>query len=271
MFVLFGFVTWAMSVQNWKLWPSTSFRLPQPLSGLVQIVILAFPALGLYLVFGLPALSATTTAALMPLDTVLGWFYSVVVSITLTGQTMDNWPWHQIGGGRPGRVAAASSIGNLVLGTGLYFAMTGLLHVLLGQQTVSELGASFAQFPAQLGVCWVFWMILWATAFGNRPTALPAAGNLVARAALTFTLGLGTFALYYSFAADQILHEPAVATGLHGDALGFIDLAVLWTFFYVLGFDSYGLRRPVPGPANNLQDPPALVPITSSPIRKFMK
>jgi AAT family amino acid transporter len=34
-----------------------------------------------------------------------------------------------------------------------------------------------------------------------------------------------------------------VAGVLHGNALGFIDWLVLWTLFYVVGFQSFGLGR----------------------------
>lgn len=46
---------------------------------------------------------------------------------------------------------------------------------------------------------------------------------------------------YYYFVAEHILHEPMVAGALYGNALGFIDWLVLWTLFYVVGFQSFGL------------------------------
>ncbi len=164
----------------------------------------------------------------------LGWFYSIVVAVILTGQTLDNWPWRLFGGG--GRTAIAATVGNVVVGTALYFLMVPLAKLLIGPGATAELGSVIDQFPAQIGVCWAFWMIFWANGFGNRFS--PSV-----RAALTFVLALGTFVFYYRFAAQHILHEPEVATGLSGNALGFIDWLVLWTLIYVVGFQSLGLRR----------------------------
>jgi AAT family amino acid transporter len=113
----------------------------------------------------------------------------------------------------------------------------------VGSDAVAELGGVIHQFPAQLGVCWAFWMIFWANAFGNKPTGFADGVNLAIRALLTFALAVVTFLFYYRFAAEYILHEPAVVDGLHGNALGFVDWAVLWTLFYVVGFQSLGLGR----------------------------
>ncbi|QUD82586.1 hypothetical protein J8M97_23330 [Gordonia polyisoprenivorans] len=239
LFVLFGFGTWVMVVLNWQHWPWTALGMKQPLIGLCEIAFVAIPTLALYIVIGLPAVSSSVTNPMMSLDTVLGWFYSIVVSVILTGQTLDNWPWKLFGGG--GKTALASTIGNALLGTAIYFVMLPLAKLLVGSQASAELGNTIHQFPAQIGVCWAFWMIFWANGFGN-PFA-PAV-----RAALTFVLAVGTFLLYYRFAAGNVLHEPAVASGLAGNALGFVDWLVLWTLIYVVAFESMGLRRLVDDP-----------------------
>lgn len=239
LFVLFGFGTWVMVVLNWQHWPWTALGMKQPLIGLCEIAFVAIPTLALYIVIGLPAVSSSVTNPMMSLDTVLGWFYSIVVSVILTGQTLDNWPWKLFGGG--GKTALAATIGNALLGTTIYFVMVPLAKLLVGSQASAELGNAIHQFPAQIGVCWAFWMIFWANGFGNR--FAPAV-----RAVLTFVLAVGTFLLYYRFAAGNVLHEPAVASGLAGNALGFVDWLVLWTLIYVVAFQSMGLRRLVDDP-----------------------
>lgn len=237
LFVLFGFATWVMVVLNWQHWPWTVLGMKQPLIGLCEIAFVAVPTLALYFVFGLPSVSLTATNPLMTVDTVLGWFYSMVVAVILTGQTLDNWPWKLFGGG--GRTALAATVGNVALGTAIYFAMVPLAKLIIGSDATAELGPVVNQFPAQIGVCWAFWMIFWANGFGNRFS--PSI-----RAALTFVLALGTFVFYYRFGAEHILHEPEVATGLSGNALGFVDWLVLWTLIYVVGFQSLGLKKLAP-------------------------
>jgi hypothetical protein len=234
LFVLFGFGTWVMVVLNWQHWPWTVLRMKQPLIGLCEIAFVAVPTLALYFVFGLPSVSLSATDPLMSVDTALGWFYSIVVSVILTGQTLDNWPWKLAGGG--GRTALAATVGNAVLGTAIYFLMVPLAKLLVGSEATAELGTVINQFPAQIGVCWAFWMIFWANGFGNR---FPAAG----RAVLTFALAIGTFLAYYYVLAEHVLHEPVVAAGISGNALGFVDWLVLWTLIYVVGFQSLGLKK----------------------------
>ena len=131
----------------------------------------------------------------------------------------------------------------MLVGAAIYFLMVPLAKTLISGATVNELGGVIHQFPAQIGVCLAFWMIFWANAFGNKPTKLGVAANLTIRTLVTFTLGVATFLGYYYFAAEHILHEPVVAGVLHGNALGFIDWLVLWTLFYVVGFQSFGLGR----------------------------
>ena len=244
LFVLFGFGTWVTSVLNWKHWPWPQLGLRQPLSGLCELAVIAVPTIALYLLLGLPSFSASSTNAVMSGDTVLGWFYSIVVVVILTGQLLDNWPWRLAGGDQhPGRVALVATIGNAVAGTLLYFVMIPVAKILIGSTAATELGSAITQFPAQLGVCWVFWMILWANAFGNRATKYGDAPNFLVRTLLTLALGVATFIGYYFFAAQHILHEPVVAASLHGNALGFLDWAILWTLLYVVGFQSYGLNK----------------------------
>lgn len=238
---MFGFGTFVLVVLNWQHWPWPQLRVKQPVAGLLEVATVAGPTMLVYLVLGLPVVTLGDAWPLMSLNTVMGWFYSVIVVIILTGQTLDNWPWRLAGG--PGRVAIVSTVGNLVLGTIVFFAAVPLVKILLGAETTAALGGTINQFAAQIGVCWVFWMVFWANAFSNRPTALSAAANYVIRAILTLSLAVVTFVFYYRFAAEQILHEPSVAPGISGDALGFVDWLVLVTLLYVVAFESFGLRR----------------------------
>ena len=265
LFVLFGFSTYVMAVVNWAHWPWTDLGLRQPLVGLCEIAFLLLPTALLWIVLGVPTVAdgARAASALVPLDTLLGWYYSIIVAIVVTGLTLENWPW-RLAGSRA-RVALASLVGNVVLGTALYVVLRAAAALLVGADTADLLGRAINQFPAQLGVCWVAWMIVWGNAFGNRPTDLGVAGNLAARVAITFGLAVGTFVLYYGVLAEHLLHEPAVAGDLSGNALGFLDWFALVALLYVVGFEGWPLRPVVePGPA------PAPTPSTAIPSQEVL-
>jgi AAT family amino acid transporter len=245
LFVLFAFFTYVMAVLNWGHWPWVSLGLRQPLVGACDIAFLAVPTLLLFTVFGLPAVSLATPpgAALMSLDTVLGFFYCLIVATLLTGICTDNWPWRLAGPGW--RTALAATVGNLALGTVLYLALLPLSRLLLGSAAVDALGGGIHQFPAQIGVCWAFWMIMWQNGFGNRGFGRSAVSVAASRVAITFVLAVASFLGYYHGFAGSVLHEPVVVASVHGNALGFFDWLVLWTLFYVVGLESFGLvRRP---------------------------
>lgn len=244
LFVLFGFSTYVMAVVNWNHWPWTDRGLRQPMVGLCEIAFLLGPTILLYVVLGIPAVSERLPdgGPVLELDALLGWYYSVVIAVVLTGLCWENWPW-RLAGARA-NVALASLVGNVALGTVLFVALRFVVELVIGTATADELGAALDQFPSQIGVCWVAWMILWGNAFGNRPTAYGTALDLVCRAALTFALAVVTFVAYYYVLAEHVLHEPPVAGALHGNALGFLDWFALVTLLYVVGFGSYPLRAP---------------------------
>ena len=274
LFVLFGFSTYVLVVVNWAHWPWTDLGLKQPLVGLCEIAFLLMPTTLLWAVLGVPAVSATVREGtpIMGIDTLLGWYYSIIVAIVLTGLTMENWPW-RLAGSRA-RVAMASLVGNVVLGTVLYYVLRAISEFLVGSDAAALLGDAINQFPAQLGVCWVAWMIMWGNAFGNRPTGLGAAANLVARVAITLALAVGTFLLYYYVLAERLLHEPAVAGGISGNALGFMDWFALVTLLYVVGFESFPLRKPATDEALATAEPAPADPVrthqTPAPALKEM-
>lgn len=241
LFVLIGFFTYLTLVINWAHWPWQHLGLRQPWLGITEILAATGVTIIIYAVLVLPNVAtwAKPGNSVLDLNTTIGWFYSVIVSAIVTGLLTDNWPWRLAGPG--GRQAAASLVGNLVVGTGIYFVLLAIVKLIIGAQTVEELGAAITSFPAQLGVCWVFWMVLWANAFGNRPTGRSAGVNYLVRIAVTLVLGIGTFVLYYYVVAGTILHEPVVAGALHGNALGWMDWMVLWLLYYVVGLGSFGL------------------------------
>lgn len=241
LFVLFGFSTYVLVVLNWAHWPWTDLGLKQPMVGLCEVAFVFVPTVLLYALLGIPSVSATG-APLLSVNALLGWYYSIIVAIVVTGLTLENWPW-RLAGSRA-RVAGVSLVGDIVLGTALYVGLLAVCKLLIGAETVALLGDAIHQFPAQLGVCWVAWMIMWGNAFGNKPTGLGDAANLAARVVITFGLAVGTFCLYYYVLAGGLLHEPVVAGGLYGNALGFMDWFALVTLLYVVGFESYGLPRP---------------------------
>jgi amino acid transporter, AAT family len=242
LFVLFGFFTFVTAVINWGHWPWSDRGLIQPKKGLVEIGSMLIPTVVIYLILGLPTLALQPGGTVLPLNTVIGWFYSVIVAMILTGLLTENWPWRLAGTGW--RTAVASLIGNVAIGTAIYYGLLALAEALIGSKTVQDLGPAIQQFPAQIGVCWVFWMIFWSNACGNVPNTATASKNYAVRIGTTFGLGVITFLFYYRVLAGSVLHEPRVAGNLYGNALGFVDWVILWTLVYVVCFESYGLRQP---------------------------
>lgn len=243
LWVLFGFFFYVTAVVNWGNWPFIKSGLAQPWLGIGQIAILFVPTTVLYLIFGVPAVAdwGKTVDPIMSQATIIGWFYSVIVAVVVTGLLTENWPYHLAGS--PGRVALASVIGNLIFGTVLYYAMKGLAEVLLGSTNSDALGAGITSYAAQFGVCWVVWMILWQNCFANKPDHLAPTARFTARIVITLALGIVTFLAYHYFIADKVLHEPEVVGNISGNALGWWNWVVIWTLFYVLGLQSWGLPK----------------------------
>jgi AAT family amino acid transporter len=242
LFVLFGFFTFVTAVVNWDHWPWSSKGMNQPRKGFSEIASMLVPTVVIYLVLGLPTMALKPHDTLLSLNTTIGWFYSIIVAMLVTALLAENWPWRLAGGGW--RTAAISTIGNVALGTAIYFALLALAKILIANETENVIGAGIHMYPAQIGVCWVFWMIFWSNACGNFPNTPQPMRNYVARIAITFSLGVLTFLTYYCAIAKSMLHEPVAALGLYGNALGFVNWMILWTLVYVVCFDSYGLRQP---------------------------
>jgi AAT family amino acid transporter len=243
LFVLFGFFFYVLSAVNAGHWP-WSRASQQPMTGLGELCLVLVPTLVVYAVLVLPNLAvwAMPDSALMSLPTVIGWFYSLVVAAIVTGLLAENLPWSLARG--PAATAVAALVGNVVLGTALYFVLRAVAELLMGSDNVAALGDAVPSHAAELGVCWAFWMIAWANVFGNKPTGRARGVNIVIRVIVTFVLAVLTYWLYYFVVAESVLHEPAAGGTLSGDALGFLDWAVLWMLWYVLFLGSLGLPRP---------------------------
>lgn len=241
--VLYSFVCYTMSAVNWGHWPWSGRGLKQPWLGIAEMAGLAVPVLVLYAVFAVPPLATWATAGSALLDpfTQIGYFYSVVVASILTAVLLENWPWRLAG--TPARTALAATLGNLALGYVLYVGQLGVAALVLGQANVTALGETFPLFAAQVGVCWVFWLIMWSNAFGNWPTRAGTGVAYAARIAITFALAVVTFALYYYVIAGTVLHEPAAAEGatVYGSPLIGMDWLILWALWYVVAAGSWGL------------------------------
>lgn len=244
LFVLFGFFTYLTVVINWEHWPWPHKGLKQPWVGIAEIGTVTGPTVVIYALFALPNLARWAKPGHNVLDvpTTIGVVYSIIIVAIITGLMTENWPWRLAGAG--GRQALASLVGNIAGGVVLYFLLRLLVQAIVGSGTKTLLGMNFNEYPAQIGVCWVFWMILWSNVFDNRPTGFSMAANYVIRTVWTLALGIGTFALYTYAVAQHVLHEPVVAGKIYGSPLGWMDWLVLWILFYVVYLESYGLPKP---------------------------
>jgi AAT family amino acid transporter len=185
---------------------------------------------------------STVHDAPLSVNEVVGFFYSIVVSIVVTSNLTDNRPWNRIGGTAPRFLLTAA--GNVAVGTCLFFVLSGATRLLLGADARAAIGPDgLSIFPAQLGVCWVFWTIFWANCAGNWPQHLTPTRNRTLRVLITLALAVLTFTVYYRVVAAHVLHEPTFAPGIAGNALGFMDLAIVWVLLFAIGGESWPLAR----------------------------
>ena len=259
--VLFAFFFYVTVAVNWSHWPFAAGSVGQPHTGLAEWGVLMVPTVTLFSLFVLPNLAtwAVPGTAFISVPTAIGWFYSVIVSVVVTGVICENWPWRRAGS--PGRTMALSVVGNVVVGTVLYYVLLAIAKLLMGPANVAALGPAVTLHAAELGVCWVVWMVTWANAFGNPPGDRGLGATFGIRLGVTFVLGLVTYVLYYFFLAGVVLHEPVAGATLHGDALGFVNLLVLWLLWYILFLESFGLPRMRTGPGDT-----AAVDATETPL-----
>ncbi len=179
-FVLFAFFWYVVSALNANHWP-WSAKTSQPWTGLGELTLVLVPTAVCYFVLALPGLAlwAKPQSALISTPTLIGWFYSVVVAVTVTGVIMENKLFYFIK--RPGVVTVAAVVANVALGTVMYFTVLAVAKLLMGSGNVEALGTSTTSYAAELGVCWNFWMFAWANVFGNWPTKYRAGANIFLR------------------------------------------------------------------------------------------
>jgi AAT family amino acid transporter len=247
--VLFTFYFVVLSTVNGNGWPFQPPRFAQPRAGWANTLLTAIPSLAGFVIFMLPTLATwdTPTPVLMTTPTVIGWFYSAVIAVAVTGLLADNWPWRLLGGRALTTFAAV--VGNLILGVGVFIALRALASTLLGPENTAALGTGLDSYAAQFGVCWILWIQAWVHLFGNAPTTRGPFVNTIVRIAVTFALAIVTFLAYYFVVAGTVLHEPAAAPTIHGDALGFLDVFILWILWFALFLGSPGIRRASPASA----------------------
>ncbi|MEJ8281391.1 hypothetical protein [Pseudonocardia spirodelae] len=136
--VLFAFFFYVTAAVNWEQWPWAG--LPQPLRGLGELALPAIPTVALYALLVLPNLAVwgDPATAVFSIATLIGWVYSVIVAVVVTGVLLDNRPWSSIRS--PGLRVAVSLVGNIVIGTGIYYLNLGTALLLLGRTTPARSG-----------------------------------------------------------------------------------------------------------------------------------
>lgn len=244
LWVLMGFFTWSTLTNNWGHWPWVDLGLKQPVVGIAEFLLGFFLAVLGYVVLIYPNLAtwADPQKALLPLPTVIGWYYSVIVSMLLTVVTWENWPWSSFNS-RAG-VAIGSFFGNFVLGTVIYYVFLAVIKGFLTPAPVlAKLGDSITLYPAELGVGVVLWILVWGNLFGNYPTHLGKTTNMIVRTIVVLALAVATYLGYYNWFAVKVLHEPVLVGNFGGDALIWIDWVILVLLYYVVYFGTYGLVR----------------------------
>jgi len=177
---------------------------------------------------------------ILPLVTAVGWFYSVIVSWLTIANALDNWPWSRLGS--RAKTALGSFLGNFVIGTGIYFLFLYLLkNFLIPIEAQKSLGVAITMWPAQLGICILFWVLTWSIVFDTRP--LNTVSRKVVRIVITYSLGIITFLVYTRWFAVSVLHEAEISHGFGGDPLTWVDLMMLIMLIYAVYFGSYGFIK----------------------------
>ncbi|KJR49157.1 hypothetical protein UF75_0457 [Desulfosporosinus sp. I2] len=242
MIVLMGFYFFGILPTNMGHWPWVDLGLKQPWVGIIEFFEGFFLAFLGYLILIYPSVASWSQSGkvILPLVTAVGWFYSVIVSWLTTANALDNWPWSQLGS--RAKTALVSLFGNFVIGTGIYFLFLAILkNFLIPVEAQKSLGVAITMWPAQLGVCILFWVLTWSTVFDNQP--LNTVSKKVIRVVITYGLGLITFLVYTRWFAISVLHEAEISKGFGGDPLTWIDLMILVMLIYAVYFGSYGLIK----------------------------
>lgn len=244
MIVLIGFYCFGILPTSMGHWPWVDLGLKQPMVGIIEFFVGFFLTFIGYTVLVYPSLASWSASGkvILPLVTAVGWFYCVIVSWLTIANALGGWPWNQMGS--RGKTALAALFGNFVIGTGIYFVFLALLKgFLIPVEAQKTIGATITMWPAQLGVCIVFWILTWSIIFDNQP--IDTIGRKVTRIVITYGLGLVTFYVYTRWFAVNVLHEAEIIKGFGGDALTWVDLMVLVMLIYAVYFGSYGLIKKI--------------------------
>ncbi|WP_243454362.1 hypothetical protein [Desulfosporosinus fructosivorans] len=242
MIVLLGFYCFGILPTSMGHWPWVDLGLKQPMVGIIEFFVGFFLTFIGYLVLIYPNVASWSASGkvILPLVTAVGWFYSVILSWLTIANALDNWPWNQMGS--RGKTALVSLFGNFIIGTGIYFLFLALLKgFLIPVEAQKTIGAGITMWPAQLGVCIVFWILIWSIVFDNQP--IDTIGRKVSRIVITYGLGLVSFYVYTRWFAVNVLHEAEIIKGFGGDPLTWVDLMVLVMLIYAVYFGSYGLTK----------------------------
>ena len=239
MIVLMGFYFYGILTNSMGHWPWIDLGLKQPVIAIIEFFEGFFFCFIGYQVLIYPTVSGSTKI-IMSLPTAVGWFYSVILVWLTVSNALDGWPWNLLG--TRAKNAIGAFVGNFIIGTGAYYLLLALLKgVLIPAEAQEVIGAGITMWPAQLGVCIVFWILTWSIVFDNNP--IDSIGRKVSRIVITYSLGLITFLVFTRGLAVNILHEAEVVKGFGGNPLSFMDLAVLVMLIYAIYFGSYGFNR----------------------------
>ena len=262
LFVLPGFYAWPVLVNTWQHWPWSDAGLKQPHIGIAEFFVGFFITVFLYMFLIFPALGMWQSpdwfhgaAPLFSVPTFVGWFYMVPVVHLITSGLFERWPWRLMDKNR-GRMAMVSFFGIIGIATLLYPVMLSIAKLLMGP-SVAELLSQNGMLnieAAQLGVCVITWVIIWPIIGGNWPTKLPTAANYIVRLVITFALGVAFYLFVNRWFGVTFLHEPSLAIqygatlpagyGTYGgNPLLSIDWIIVVALYYLVYFDSWGLRR----------------------------
>jgi len=251
--VLIGFYAWPVQAVTWQHWPWSDIGVKQPFIGLIQFFVGFFIMILGYSFLVFPALATWQTAdwytqatPLFTVPSIVGRFYMVpLVHLTLAN-AFELWPWRLI----KNRTVKAivSFVGIMVISQIIFPLVLGLAKLLMGPTVVSFLTEQgmINLHAAELGVCILTWVVIWAI-LGNWPTKFKPAVNYLLRLLIGVVLGSLTYLVLNRWAAVNMLHEPAMGVpGLAsygGDPLTSVDWFLTIAFFYLVYFESWGLKR----------------------------
>ena len=239
MIVLMGFYFYGCLTNSMGHWPWVDLGLKQPVVAIIEFFEGFFLCFIGYQVLIYPTVSGSTKI-IMSLPTAVGWFYSVILVWLTISNGLGGWPWNLLGS--RAKTAVGAFFGNFILGTGAYYLLLALLKgILIPAEAQKIIGAGITMWPAQLGVCIVFWVLTWSIVIDNNP--IDTISRRVSRIVITYGLGLVTFLGFTRGFAVSVLHEAEVIKGFGGNPLSFVDLLVLVMLIFAIYFGSYGLNR----------------------------